>query len=52
MVVTLVNVVAATLLRGSDESLGPTLLICLGIGVVTGLANGLLITKLRCRRWW
>jgi len=47
MVVTLVNVVAATLLRGSDETLGGTLLICLGIGLLTGLANGLLITRLK-----
>ena len=47
MVVTLVNVVAATLLRGSDESLGTTVALCLGIGVAAGLANGLLVTRLK-----
>jgi ribose/xylose/arabinose/galactoside ABC-type transport system permease subunit len=47
MVITLVNVVAATMLRGSDESLGVTVLVCLVIGVVTGVVNGSLITKLK-----
>lgn len=47
MVVTLVNVVAATLLRGSDEQLGPVVLICLAIGLVAGLVNGTLITRLK-----
>ncbi len=47
MVVTLVNVVAATMLRGSDESLAPTLVLCLGIGLAAGLANGLLVTRLK-----
>lgn len=47
MVVTLVNVVAATMLRGSDEELGIVLLVTLLIGTIAGLVNGTLITKLK-----
>lgn len=47
MVVTLVNVVAATLLRGSDENLAPVVALCLLIGGLAGLVNGVIITRLR-----
>jgi ribose transport system permease protein len=46
-VITLVNVVAATMLRGSDERLAETLVTVTLIGTAVGLANGLIITKLR-----
>ncbi len=46
-VITLVNVVAATMLRGSDARLAETLVLCTGIGVAVGIANGVIITKLR-----
>ncbi len=47
MVVTLVNVVAATMLSGSDDLIVPVIIIALGIGAVVGAANGLIVTKLR-----
>lgn len=46
-VITLVNVVAATMLRGSDEHLAQTLLVCTLIGISVGTANGIIITKLK-----
>ncbi len=47
MVITLVDVVAATTLNGSDHLLLPVLAGCLGIGLLVGLINGLIVTKLR-----
>ena len=47
MVITLVTVVAATLLGGQETYLVPVILLCLSIGVGVGLVNGLLVTKLR-----
>jgi ribose transport system permease protein len=47
MVITVVDVVAATILNGTDTLLVPVVLLCLAIGVVVGLANGLLVTKLK-----
>jgi ribose transport system permease protein len=47
MVITLVTVIAATLLGGQDTWLLPVVLLCLSIGVGVGLVNGLLVTKLR-----
>jgi len=46
-VVTLVNVVSATMLDGEDTFLVPVVLLCLAIGAFVGLLNGLIITKLR-----
>lgn len=47
MVISLVNVVAATLLRGEDTLIVPVVALCLAIGTLVGLANGLVITKLK-----
>lgn len=47
MVITLVDVIIATILNGSDDLLIPVALLCLGIGMAVGLVNGLLITKLK-----
>jgi ribose transport system permease protein len=47
MVITLVNVVAATMLNGKDDNLVPVVAICLLIGSIVGLVNGTIITKLR-----
>lgn len=47
MVITLVNVVSATLLNGNDDLIILVFIICLIIGFVVGLINGLCITKLR-----
>ncbi len=47
MIITLVNVVAATLLNGSDENLGPIVLFCLAIGMVVGVLNGVLVVRLK-----
>lgn len=47
MVITLVDVVAATILNGKDTLLLPVVFLCLGIGLLVGLANGLMITKLK-----
>ena len=47
MVITLVTVIAATLLDGRDTYLVPVILFCLSIGIGVGLINGLLVTKLR-----
>ena len=46
-VITLVDVLAATILNGKDALLIPVILLCLTIGVIVGLVNGLLITKLK-----
>jgi ribose transport system permease protein len=46
-VITLVDVIAATILNGKNDLLLPVILVCLSIGVVIGLVNGLLITKLK-----
>lgn len=47
MVITVTNVLAATLLAGSDDRLIPVILLCLGIGATVGAANGLIITRLK-----
>jgi ribose transport system permease protein len=47
MVMTLITVVAADLLNGADTYVVPVVLLCLAIGLVVGLFNGLLVTKLR-----
>ncbi len=47
MVITLVDVVAATTLNGADRLMLPVIAGCLGLGLLVGLLNGLLITKLR-----
>jgi ribose transport system permease protein len=47
MVITLLTVIAATLLDGRDTYLVPVILLCLSIGIGVGLINGLLVTKLR-----
>lgn len=47
MVITLVDVVAATILNGKDTMLVPVIVLCLAIGAMVGLVNGLLITKLK-----
>jgi ribose transport system permease protein len=47
MVITLVTVLSATLLDGQDSNIVPVLLLCLLIGAVVGLFNGLVVTKLR-----
>jgi len=47
MVITLVDIVAATILRGKDTLLFPVILLCLAIGCLIGLVNGLLITKVK-----
>jgi len=47
MVITLVDVVAATILDGKDDLLVPVIFLCLSIGVLVGLVNGLLVTKLK-----
>jgi ribose transport system permease protein len=47
MIITLVTVIAATLLDGQDTWLLPVVLLCLSIGVGVGLLNGLLVTRLR-----
>ncbi len=47
MTITLVDVVAATILNGKDTLLLPVALLAIGIGMFVGLVNGLLITKLR-----
>lgn len=47
MVITLVDVVAATILNGKDTLLVPVVFLCLAIGASVGLMNGLLVTKLR-----
>lgn len=46
-VITLVDVVAATLLNGKDTLLLPVIVFCLMIGIVIGLINGLLVTRLK-----
>jgi len=45
MVITLVDVVAATILNGKDTLLVPVILLSLAIGISVGLINGLLIAK-------
>jgi ribose/xylose/arabinose/galactoside ABC-type transport system permease subunit len=47
MVITLVDVVAATILNGKDTLLVPVIFLCLAIGASVGLMNGLLVTKFR-----
>ena len=47
MVITLVDVVAATILNGKDDLLVPVIFLCLGIGTLVGLINGLMVTKLK-----
>jgi ribose/xylose/arabinose/galactoside ABC-type transport system permease subunit len=46
-VITLVDVTSATILNGKDDLLIPVIFLCLSIGLVVGLVNGLLITKLK-----
>ncbi len=46
-VITLVDVLAATILNGKDDLLIYVVLLCLAIGLLVGLMNGLLITKLK-----
>jgi ribose/xylose/arabinose/galactoside ABC-type transport system permease subunit len=45
--ITLIDVIAATILNGSDELLIPVILLCLGLGMFIGLVNGLIVTKLK-----
>jgi ribose transport system permease protein len=45
--ITLIDVIAATLLNGSDQLLIPVVLLCLALGMFIGLLNGLVITKLK-----
>lgn len=47
MVVTLVDVLAAGILKGKDTLLVPVLLLTIGLGTMIGLINGLLITKVK-----
>jgi ribose transport system permease protein len=47
MVMTLITVVAADLLNGQDTYVIPVVLLCLALGLLVGLVNGLLVTKLR-----
>jgi len=47
MVITLVDVIAATILNGKDTYLIPVIILSLSLGCVIGLINGLLITKVR-----
>lgn len=47
MVMTLITVLCANLLGGHDTYIVPVVLLCLLIGVVVGVFNGLLVTKLR-----
>jgi ribose transport system permease protein len=47
MIITLVDVIAATVLNGKDTLLLPVMVLALAIGMGVGLINGLLITKLR-----
>jgi ribose transport system permease protein len=46
-VVTLVNIVAALVMKGDPARIIPTTLLCLAIGVAVGIVNGLLVTKAR-----
>ena len=46
-VVTLSNVFAAGLMMGKDERLLPVALLCLGIGLLVGAINALVVIKLR-----
>ncbi len=46
-VVTLVNVVAALVMKGDPDRIVPTVILCLGIGTGVGVINGLLVTKAR-----
>lgn len=46
-VITLVDVLAATLLSGSDTYLIPVVILCLVVGMAIGLVNGLVITRLK-----
>ncbi len=47
MVITLVDVLAAGLLKGHSTMLVPVIFLTLGIGATVGLINGLLITKVK-----
>ncbi len=42
-----VSVFAAGLIDGQDELVGPVVIFCLGFALAVGLANGLLVTKLK-----
>ena len=46
-VLTLINIVAASLMAGRNEATLPVALLCLAIGAGIGLVNGLGVTKLR-----
>jgi ribose transport system permease protein len=46
-VISLSSLLAATTMDGKDANVLPAILLVLGVGVVIGLANGLIITKLR-----
>jgi len=47
MVITLVDVLAAGILDGKDTLLFPVILLAIGIGIIVGLINGLLVTKVK-----
>lgn len=47
MVITLVNVIAATILNGKDDLILPVIFITLTIGVLVGAINGILTTKFK-----
>jgi ribose transport system permease protein len=46
MVITLVTVLSASILDGESTYIVPVVFLCLGLGLVVGLVNGLLIAKL------
>lgn len=46
-IVTVSNVLAAGLMAGQDQRVIPVALLCLGVGLVAGAANALIILKLR-----
>ncbi|NJN96525.1 MAG: ABC transporter permease [Anaerolineales bacterium] len=46
-VMALMSVLAANLMKGEDSLALPVALLCLGVAVIIGLVNGLMITKLR-----
>lgn len=46
MVITLVTVLAASILNGESTYIVPVIFLCLGVGLLVGLVNGLLIAKL------
>lgn len=46
-VITLVNIMAASVMRGDPARIVPAVLVCLGLGLLVGVVNGLLVTKAR-----